>query len=134
MTTAAPTVESVVAVVVSTASTAVPLHSKASGNLIEGQFAGQATHLGKFTAQFQPDGTVVFTAANGDQFIGAPVLSPPDDQNVVHVEGTYVSGTGRFTGVSGTFTLDVQFLNQQGDFVFRFQDSITLQRPWNDPA
>ena len=112
----------------------VPLHSAASGNLIEGQFAGHSTHLGSFTAAFQPDGTVVFTAANGDQFIGAPVLSPPDDQNVVHVEGTYVSGTGRFTGVSGTFTLDVQFLNQQGDFVFRFKDSITLQRPWHGKA
>ena len=30
----------------------VPLHSAASGNLIEGQFAGHSTHLGAFTAQF----------------------------------------------------------------------------------
>jgi len=112
----------------------VPLHSAASGNLIEGQFAGHSTHLGSFTAQFQPDGTVVFTAANGDQIIGAPVLTATDDPLVMHVEGPYLGGTGRFTGVSGGFTLDVTFLDVQGNFVFRFEDSITLQRPWNDAA
>ena len=113
---------------------AVPLHSAASGNLVEGHFAGQATHLGSFTAQFQPDGTVVFTAANGDQFVGAPVLTPTDDPLVMHVEGTYLGGTGRFTGVSGSFTLDVFFSDTQGNFDFRFKDSITLQRPWNGKA
>jgi len=112
----------------------VPLHSTASGNLIEGHFAGHSTHLGSFTAEFQPDGTVVFTAANGDQIIGAPVLTPTGDPHVMHVEGPYLGGTGRFTGVSGTFTLDVTFSDDQGNFAFRFKDSITLQRPWNDSA
>jgi len=110
----------------------VPLHSAASGNLIEGHFAGHATHLGSFTAEFQADGTVVFTAANGDQLIGAPVLTPTDDPLVMHVEGTYLGGTGRFTGLSGSFTLDVFFSDTQGNFDFRFKDSITFQRPWND--
>jgi len=112
----------------------VPLHSAASGNLIEGHFAGHATHLGSFTAEFQADGTVVFTAANGDQLIGAPVLTPTDDPLVMHVEGTYLGGTGRFTGLSGSFTLDVFFSDTQGNFDFRFKDSITFQRPWNGKA
>jgi hypothetical protein len=50
----------------------------------------------------------------------------------MHVEGPYLGGTGRFTGASGSFTLDVTFLDDAGNFVFRFADSITLQRPWND--
>jgi len=112
----------------------VPLHSAASGNLIEGHFAGHATHLGSFTAEFQADGTVVFTAANGDQLIGAPVLTPTDDPLVMHVEGTYLGGTGRFTSLSGSFTLDVFFSDTQGNFDFRFKDSITFQRPWNGKA
>jgi hypothetical protein len=110
----------------------VPLHSAASGNLIEGQFAGHSTHLGKFTAAFQPDGTVVFTAANGDQIIGAPTQTPTDDPHVMHVEGPYLGGTGRFAGTSGSFTLDVTFVDDQGNFFFRFEDSITFQRPWNN--
>src|SRR5512132_2339190 len=81
----------------------VPLHSSASGNLIEGKFAGHATHLGSCTAECQPDGTVVFTAANGDEVIGAPVLTDTDDPLVMHVEGPYLGGTGRFAGASGTF-------------------------------
>ena len=112
----------------------VPLHSAASGNLIEGQFAGHSTHLGAFTAAFQPDGTVVFTAANGDLIFGAPVLTETDDKHVMHVEGPYLGGTGRFAGASGSFTLDVTFLDDQGNFVFRFKDSITLQRPWKSAA
>jgi len=112
----------------------VPLHSAASGNLIAGLFAGHSTHLGAFTAAFQPDGSVVFTAANGDQVIGLPTLTETDDPHVMHVEGPYLGGTGRFTGASGSFTLDVTFLDDAGNFVFRFADSITLQRPWNDAA
>jgi hypothetical protein len=112
----------------------VPLHSAASGNLIEGHFAGQATHLGSFTAQFQPDCTVLFTGGNGVQYIGAPVLMSTDDPLVMHVEGSYLGGTGRFTGVSGSFTLDVFFSDDQGNFDFRFKDSITFQRPWKPDA
>jgi hypothetical protein len=76
----------------------------------------------------------VFTAANGDQIVGAPVLMSTDDPLVMHVEGPYLGGTGRFTGVSGSFTLDVFFSDEQGNFDFRFKDSITFQRPWKPDA
>src|SRR3954469_8905890 len=113
-------------------SVTVPLHSAASGNLIEGQFAGHSTHLGKFTAAFQPDGTVVFTAANGDQIIGAPTLTPTNDPHVMHVGGPCHGGTGRLPVPYGSFPLNVTFVDEQANFFFRFEDSITFQRPWND--
>ena len=111
----------------------VPLRASASGNLPPINFvSGHSTLLGKFTAAFNEQGLVVFTAANGDQLLAAPVLTPTSDPAVVHAEGNFVGGTGRFTGATGTFSLDLIFVNDQGDFVYRHEDSITLQRPWND--
>lgn len=70
---------------------------------------GEATHLGAFTreahALLRPDftfeGTVVFTAANGDQLfldLEGAFTSPTT------LAGTYTvtGGTGRFSGASGT--------------------------------
>jgi hypothetical protein len=108
----------------------VPLKSTASGNLPANFVVGHSTQLGKFTGAFNEQGLVVFTAANGDQLLAAPVLTPTSDPSVVHVEGSFVGGTGRFTGASGTFSLDLLFVNAQGDFVYQDEAEITLQRPW----
>ena len=114
----------------------VPLHAAAEGSLPGNIIVGHATHLGDFTASFNADGVLVFTAASGDQFWIKPgPLVPTSDPNVLHVEGVDVGGTGRFAGSSGTFSIDLILVNDQGDFVYRFSDeSITLQRPWNPNA
>jgi hypothetical protein len=113
----------------------VPLHAAATGNLPAGViYSGHATHLGKFTGAFNADGVFVFTAADGDQLFAAPQFFPVAGTNIVHVEGNYVGGTGRFAGTTGTFTLDLTLTNPQGDFVYRFEDSITFQRPSNGKA
>ena len=111
----------------------VPLHASGVGNLPAGVIdVGHATHLGKFSGAFDAQGVFVFTTANGDQLFAAPVFSATGDPTVVHVEGNYLGGTGRFAGASGTFTLDLQYTDAQGDFYYRFEDSITLQRPGKD--
>lgn len=77
------------------------------------EYTGTATHLGRFTREEQLflnpdgsfDGTIVFTAANGDElwldFEGA-FTSPTT------AEGTYTftGGTGRFEGASGGATFE----------------------------
>jgi hypothetical protein len=114
-------------------SVTLPLHADASGNLQDNFVEGHATLLGHTTAAFISPDEIVFTAANGDQVFAAPVLTPISD-TVVHVEGSYIGGTGRFTGATGTFSLDLIYVNDQGDFVYQFRDTITLQRPWNGKA
>jgi len=113
----------------------VPLHAHASGNLAENFIEGRATHLGLTTAALNDQGVLVFTVANGDQIFSTAVFTPTSDPNVLLAEGTYLGGTGRFTGVSGTFSVELIFVDDQGDFVYRFSDqSLTLLRPWNDNA
>ena len=112
----------------------VPLRSTASGNLPANVVSGHSTLLGKFTGAFNEQGQVVFTAANGDTLIAAPVITPTSDPAVLHAEGNFVGGTGRFAGATGTFSLDLIFVNAQGDFVYEHTDPITLQRPWNRGA
>ena len=107
----------------------VPLKSRAEGNLIENHVTGHSTHLGKFTAAFNEQGLAVFTAANGDLLFAAPVLTPTGDPNVMHAEGNFIGGTGRFEGASGAFSLDLIFVNPEGDFTYRHDGTITLQRP-----
>jgi hypothetical protein len=113
----------------------VPLKDSAAGNLPAGQFEGTATHLGKFTATIDANLLVVFTAANGDQlWIQTLSLAPTSDPTVWHVEAQIVGGTGRFEGASGTGSHDVFFLDDQGNFVFSAETSMTLPRPWNAHA
>jgi hypothetical protein len=77
---------------------------EATGVLLTVHAVGRATHLGFFfreeTLHFNPaagtiDGTVIFTAANGDQLFG----------NVVggFVSPTQATGTYEFTGGTGHF-------------------------------
>ena len=75
---------------------------------------GNATHLGRFTvtadwtlAQPAGFGTSTWTAANGDEFSTSftrrGVAAPP---TITFTEThTIISGTGRFAGTSGTFTV-----------------------------
>ena len=110
----------------------VPLRDSVSGNLPANYLEGTASHLGHFTAAFNADGVVVFTAANGDELWALPTsLAPTDDPTVWHTEGIFIGGTGRFVGASGTFSHDVIFTDAQGDFIYNADTMITLQRPWN---
>ena len=113
----------------------VPLRDSVSGNLPGNFLEGTASHLGKFTGAFNAQGVVVFTAANGDELFALPtVLSPTDDPTIWHTEGIFVGGTGRFEGATGTFSHDILFTDDQGDFVYDAQTMITLERPWNQNA
>jgi hypothetical protein len=113
----------------------VPLHAAAEGSLPGNIITGHATHLGKFTASFNADGVLVFTTARGDEFWIKPGPLVPTGPGVLHVEGVDVGGTGRFAGSTGMFSIDLIQVDDQGGFVYRFSDeSVTLQRPWNDKA
>jgi hypothetical protein len=85
--------------------------------LAVGNGGGNATHLGKFTANVTAivdfasgtsTGTFSFTAANGDQLfgtiVGVGVLIDPSLARITEV-ATIVDGTGRFEGATGTFTM-----------------------------
>jgi hypothetical protein len=113
----------------------VPLRGAAEGNLSGNviTIVGHASELGKFTASFNAQGLLVLTAANGDElWASTGALVPTSDPTIWHVDGSYVGGTGRFVGASGTFSHDIQFVDAQGDFVYSIETRITLQRPWND--
>ena len=112
----------------------VPQRASAEGNLAENFVIGHSTHLGKFTGAFNDEGLVVFTAANGDELWAAPSAMDPSTPGVLHIDGNYVGGTGRFAGASGAFAVDLIFVNEQGDFVYQHSDTLTLERPWNDNA
>ena len=113
----------------------VPFRDSATGNLPGNHVEGVATHLGKFTAAFNEQGMVVFTAANGDQLFAQPTaLGPTEDPTVWHIEGNFVGGTGRFEGADGTFSHDIIFTDAEGNFEFQNESVLTLQRPWNRHA
>ena len=98
----------------------VPFQGKGEGAIINAvpvpagieltvQANGQASHLGQFSRQevvvFDPvagtlNGTIVFTAANGDQLSGTVVggfVSPGTATDTY----TFTGGTGRFANASG---------------------------------
>ena len=83
--------------------------------LAEGSAEGTATHLGRYRAAFtatvnvldgRSTGSFTFTAANGDQlfstFVGLGVGEPIA---TITETLTISGGTGRFTGASGTLTV-----------------------------
>ena len=78
---------------------------------------GTATHLGRYTATYEAvaplgqgtaTGNYVFTAATGDRFTatfaGSAAPVEPGVERFTEVL-TIVSGTGRFAGATGTFTM-----------------------------
>jgi hypothetical protein len=91
---------------------------------------GQATHLGRFTreasAVLQPDGvvvgTLVWTAANGDQLFAsleAGFVSPTTAVGTY----TFVGGTGRFENASGE--ADFETVTSDGiHFLLTFEGTI----------
>jgi hypothetical protein len=104
---------------------------------------GTATQLGRFTgtlaAEVNPDstgtGTFTFTAANGDQlsgtFVGQGVFIPPNTARLTEV-ATIVSGTGRFTGATGTFTMvrfdTIDFATGKATGTGTFEGQINLNK------
>ena len=109
----------------------VPFRDSVEGNLPGNVAQGTASHLGHFTAAFNAQGVFVFTAANGDELWAQPtVLAPTSDPTVLHTEGKFIGGTGRFAGASGTFSHDIQLTSAEGDFVFEAESDLTLARPW----
>ena len=97
-----------------------------TGCTLEGEFlrcvqtgTGNATHLGRFTLDWEIEinltaltatGVYVFTAANGDELFTTFVASgfPTDDPNVLHIVEvhTITGGTGRFAEATGSFVHD----------------------------
>jgi hypothetical protein len=77
---------------------------------------GYATHLGK-TIQFQDQqwvfgsvegvgwGTMILTAANGDELWSTYTSSFPYSTSIITGHGEFTGGTGRFEDATGTFTL-----------------------------
>jgi hypothetical protein len=115
-----------------TDSVTVPIHGSAGGSLPGNIIVGHASHLGHFTASFNAQGLLVLTAANGDE-LWAEVgpLQSTSQSNVLHVDGNYVGGTGRFAGASGAFSHELVLVDTQGDFVYDIDNTITLPRPAN---
>src|SRR5438034_9290573 len=87
--------------------------------IVDGSGAGSATELGRFAMTFHVEvdlgtligvGTATFVAANTDSlstsFTGH--ATPTPDPNVFTLEEveTITGGTGRFAGVTGSFTLE----------------------------
>jgi hypothetical protein len=114
----------------------VPIQFSAEGNLPGNFVTGRASHLGKFTAAFNAQGVLVITAANGDQLLAQPSgpPTPTSTPGVLHIEGTFAGGTGRFAGATGAFSHDITFVSADGDIVYSYDTTITLQRPWNAKA
>lgn len=113
----------------------VPIQFSAEGNLPGNFVTGHASHLGKFTASFNEQGLLVITAANGDELWAQPsAFTPTSDPAVLHVEGNFIGGTGRFKGASGAFSHDITFVDGQGGIVYAYETTITLPRPWNNNA
>jgi hypothetical protein len=85
--------------------------------LVNGTAEGTATHLGRYTAITEAvaplggntaTGSYVFTAANGDQFTAtfSGSAEPAGGGGLRFTEVlTIVSGTGRFAGATGTFSM-----------------------------
>jgi hypothetical protein len=80
-----------------------------------GTVEGTAAHLGRFTGRLTAEvtgntatGKFTFIAANGDQlsgtFVGEGVFMPPNTATRNEI-ATIESGTGRFAGATGTFTM-----------------------------
>lgn len=75
---------------------------------------GEATHLGRFTVTYQVEvnlltitsiGSAHFVAANGDSVFTEFTGQGTSDPEVVLETYTITGGTGRFAGVTGSFTL-----------------------------
>jgi hypothetical protein len=85
--------------------------------------AGTATHLGRYdeegSAEFSPtadptvfrvDASATYIAANGDQLYAVFTGHLDGLTGTISATVTYVGGTGRFAGASGTATLSGQML------------------------
>jgi hypothetical protein len=89
---------------------------------VAGEGTGNATHLGRFTFDYDElvdlstgtgVGTYVFTAANGDKLntTWTGLGFPTPDPNVLSIveNATITGGTGRFANAGGSFTVERLF-------------------------
>jgi hypothetical protein len=85
---------------------------------VDGAGTGNATHLGRFTATWHRQGSLIdgsqtatyqYTAANGDSLfiesVGQADMTLAPNIHVIET-GTITGGTGRFAGATGTFTIE----------------------------
>lgn len=86
--------------------------------VVAGIGSGNATHLGRFTAQYEFEvnlitfagvGSSQFIAANGDRLLteveGQGTVPTADGVSYIVETHVITGGTGRFAGATGTFTL-----------------------------
>lgn len=103
-------------------SVTVPFKGKSFLDLNSGAGRGEATHLGRFTAEGQDNydnfpfitGSATLTAANGDQlYVTHSGMAQPVGDGVLRVDltATITSGTGRFAGATGSYET-IGFLDQ----------------------
>lgn len=93
---------------------------------------GVATHLGRFTrtenvvlhADGTFDGTLVFTAANGDQ-LRADVAAGFTGATTIAGTYTFTGGTGRFTDASGEADF-VGVASGPGQFAIEFDGTVSF--------
>ncbi len=95
----------------------VPFNGRIKLNVANGVYGtGQASHIGIFTLSAQDDetnfpfitGTVVITAANGDQIFATHTGNAMElGNNMLQVdfENIITGGTGRFTNANGSFEI-----------------------------
>jgi hypothetical protein len=95
----------------------VPFNGRIKMNVANGIYGtGEASHIGRFTLSAQDDetnfpnitGTVVITAANGDQIFATHTgyaMELGNNMLKVDFEHTITGGTGRFTNANGNFQI-----------------------------
>ena len=106
--------------------------------MTDGQGGGVASHLGRFTVDWEfvvneVDGTgsgpVRYTAANGDAIYANSVgaSEPTATPGVFHITEiqTVTGGTGRFAGARGSFTVDRLVDLNTGETSGSFHGTIT---------
>ncbi len=96
----------------------VPFKGKFTTSSTETGIVGTGTgsHIGRFTLVAEDQvsfpnitGTVIITAANGDQIFATHTgMIDPQANNMlkVHLDNTITGGTGRFAGATGSFSID----------------------------
>ncbi len=95
----------------------VPFNGRIKLNVANGVYGtGEASHIGSFTLSAQDDetnfpditGTVVITAANGDQIFATHqgyAMEIGNNMLQVNFENTITGGTGRFSNANGNFQI-----------------------------
>ena len=108
---------------------------------IDANGSGNATHLGRYAVTYQVEvdnstgmgvGSLTFVAANGDSIFadGLGQGNPSDVPGVNRIVERYTitGGTGRFTGATGSFTVERLLTLESGVSSGRFDGQIVIPR------